>query len=207
MNDSYKNKTGAFTLIEIITAVFVITVLTGAVVLFSRGVFRNSSILNISLTSQSEIRKTFKNFSSEVRSSAPGFEGSYPIEVASSTIFTFYSNIDSDKYTEKIRYYIEGGTLKKGVTKFNVSTGKYDITEKISSEIKNLETTSSTSTFYYYDKNYDGTNSYPTLPYPIDRSEIRLVKFNIISSKYGNYIKTGDINTIQVSLRNLKNSN
>lgn len=204
---SYKNKMRAFTLIEVIVAVFVITILTGAVVAFSRGVLRNSSLLSISLTSQSEIRKTFKNFSSEVRSSAPGFDGSYPIEVASSTTFTFYSNIDSDKYTEKIRYYIEGGTLKKGITKFNISTGRYDTAEKTSFEIKNLDTTSSTSTFYYYDKNYDGTSGYLPLPYPIDRSNIRLVKFNIISSRYGKYIKTGDVNTIQVSLRNLKDSN
>lgn len=201
-----KKSTKGFTLIEIVVALFVVSVLSGAIIAFSRGIFRTSSMLRLSISSQTDIRKTFKSFTSEVRSAAPGWDGSYPVGIASSTTFAFYANIDKDKYTEKVRYYISGSSLKKGVTKFNINSGKYDLSEILTTEILSVNATSGTRFFSYFDKNYDGTETYSRLPEPVDLSRVRLIRFDVSNSQYGKYIKSSDINTVQVSLRNLKDN-
>lgn len=205
MASSSEDKYG-FTLIEIVVAVFVATILSMAVTVFSRGIFKNSSILQSSLTNQTDIRKTFKAFTSEVRSISPGWDGSYPVAIASSTTFVFYTNIDDDKYTEKIRYFLSGTSLKKGIIEFNIASGRYDTVEIEQFVIKDLNVASGTRIFTYFDKDYDGTESYSSIPDPIDISKVRLVRFDINNNHFGKSINSGIKHTVQVSLRNLKDN-
>jgi hypothetical protein len=58
--------------------------------------------------------------------------------------------------------------------------------------------------FYYYDKNYDGTNS--ALATPINIPLVRLIKINILIDKDTNKEPGVITATTQISLRNLKDN-
>ncbi len=201
-----QKQNAGFTLIELLVGVFVFGILSIAIANFSSGILKNSSRLRENLSSQTNIRKAFNNFTSEIRSASPSWDGTYIIEMASSTALTFYSNIDSDKYTEKIRYFISGTKLNKGITKFNINTSSYDLPETISTIAININATSTTRVFTYYDKNYDGTASYPKIPDPVDTSVVRLIRFDLSNNPYGVYLNAPDSSSVQVSLRNLKDN-
>ena len=203
----YQKQTNrGFTLIELLVGIFVFGILSIAIASFSRGIMLNSSRLRQNLSSQTDVRKAFNNFTSEIRSASPSWNGTYIIELASSTALTFYSNIDSDKYTERIRYFVAGTKLNKGITKFNINTSAYDLPEVIKTIAVNINTTSTTRIFTYYDKTYDGTSSYPKIPDPVDTSSIRLIRFDLSNNPYGPYLKSSDSSSVQVSLRNLKDN-
>ena len=53
----------------------------------------------------------------EIREARGGDDGSYIIEKADDFEFIFYSDIDKDELTERVRYFIEGTDFKKEVIK------------------------------------------------------------------------------------------
>lgn len=195
-----------FTLIELALAIFVTSLIGTSVVMFSRSISRNTTILRTGLASQGQIRKVFQSFTTEVRSAAPAWDGSHLIETASSTLFTFYANADQDKYTERIRYYVSGKKLMKGMTKYNTVSGRYDGQEASKIILDNVNVASSTRLFTFYDKSYDGTEAYPRIPDPVDVSLVRLVRFDVSFNQYSQYTKSPEVHTVQVSLRNVKDN-
>jgi hypothetical protein len=52
----------------------------------------------------------------DLREATYSEEGAYPIVSAGPTSLTFYSDIDRDSSVERIRYFLDGTNLKKGVT-------------------------------------------------------------------------------------------
>ncbi len=199
-----KNK--GFTLVEVLIGVIVITILSLAVVVFLKSIFKNSTMFQSSLSSENNIRKTFKNFTTEVRGASNAWDGTYVIETASNNTFSFYSNIDSDKYTEKIKYYLSGNKIYREVIKYNTVTSKYDTGTSTKIIIDNIIYSTSTPVFKYYDSNYDGSTSSLSLSEPVDISKIRLVSFRIYNNKYVNKLNSIDFNEVKASIRNLKDN-
>ncbi len=204
LNSIKKNKFG-FTVVEMLIAIFIITVVGIAVVNFQLDIFSLNKISNNNLIAQEDARKALKSMTAEIRSISQPITGSYAIAETATSSFTFYSNIDTDVSIEKIRYFLSGTTLKKGTIK---PTGNPPLTYSPANEtfkevVHNIANATS-SIFSYYNENYDGTS--PSLPQPVDASLVRLVKINIIIDD--NLLKSPSaLNmTTQVSIRNLKNN-
>ena len=131
--------------------------------------------------------------------------GGYPLGFATSTEILFYSNIDTDILTERVRYFVDGDILKKGVTKptgelfyeYNTST------EQISELVHSLSTPINT-VFSYYDGTYNGADATSTMTYPIILPRVRVigVKLEVKQSSAPN-APIVEIKT-KVQLRNLK---
>lgn len=194
------------TVIEMLLAVFITTVVGIAVTAFARTILRNSAMAKNALTTQSQARKLSQSFVSEVRSALPAWDGSAIVDTASSSSFIFYANLDTDKYTEKVRYFSSSTKLYKGVKKYNIATGVYDLPETLTLILSNLSPASSTSLFSYYDKDYTGSSTYAKLPDPVDISRIRLVKFDLSVNPYAGYTKSVEVFSTQAALRNLKDN-
>jgi type II secretory pathway pseudopilin PulG len=102
----------AFTLIETLVAIFVFTLIMGAVsglIVTAYRIYghawRQSLVID-------EARRGIETMVKEIREAGPGDDGSYPIETAGDKEFIFYSDIDKDGQTEKIRYFL--GTINSG---------------------------------------------------------------------------------------------
>src|SRR3989344_4644245 len=118
------------------------------------------------------------------------------------TAFTFYSDIDDDGLKEKVRYFLNGPLLQKGVIKPTGSPLSYNpASEKITTLIPNV---TNATIFTYYDENYDGAGA--ELTSPINIPVVRLVKITITIDKDPNRAPVTTIFSTQVSIRNLKDN-
>lgn len=197
-----------FTLLETILSLGIITVLGFWILSFQSKIFSFSPLLQTSLDSQIDARRAFRTMNKEIRTATYSNTGAYVIATANTSTLTIYSDVDSDNVRERLRYYLENQTLKRALMEPNISSTPitYNNPETIITLVKNV-TNTSTPIFTYYPTNYDGTTSTTALTYPINTSNIRLVKINleiIVSDNKGNRLPTS-IGT-QVSIRNLKDN-
>jgi prepilin-type N-terminal cleavage/methylation domain-containing protein len=193
-----------FSIIELLITIFIFTVLSTAVYTLFRSISSSNRVLSASIAAQDEARKVLKPLVGEVRDATSSSTGTYAIQTATNTEFTFYSNVDSDTLVERIRYFLSGTTLKKGVIKPSGSPLAYDSGSETVTEVIHHIANGATPIFTYYDENYTGTQA--ALSTPILISSVRLVKIYVIIDPLGASSPSPTIMTTQVQLRNLKDN-
>ncbi|OHA14362.1 MAG: hypothetical protein A3G49_01915 [Candidatus Sungbacteria bacterium RIFCSPLOWO2_12_FULL_41_11] len=203
LKNSRKLKSG-FSVIEVLASIFILTLIGLAVYSFQKDVFLLNGIIFGSLTAQDEARRALKSMSAEIRAASPSSIGAYALSQTTASSFTFYSNIDSDFFKERVRYFLDGATLKKGVIKPSGSPLTYNPANEILSELIHNIAGAATSTFSYYDENYDGTTQ--ALAEPIDIAIVRLIKITIVIDKNPQALPGPVTFTTQISIRNLKDN-
>ena len=200
---SLDNKGAAF--IEVLVAVSISALITGAIVQIFLFSWRNNAIVWEQLATQNEGRKVIQDFGNELREAGASSIGSYPIESASGTAIVFYSNTDDDSLVERIRYFTEGSTLKKGVTKPAGSPLAYvTSTETITEVAHDVANGGSSSIFYYYDGNFSGTQS--PLSSPVTVAQIRMVGITLRLEEDPNLSPVPFYVESKVAIRNLKDN-
>jgi len=200
-----KNKRG-FSLIEILVTVGIFSVVAILLSTMGRDLFFNNYFVQKSLVAEGEGRTTIKQIVKEIRTLSSSDGGAYPFESASSSSLIFYSDIDGDGSKERVRYFLEGQTFKKGEIK---ASGQPPVYPSASEKIKILATdviNSGGKIFTYYDKNYDGATSTPALASPIDVKNIRLIKIELLIDNNQARSPVPLYITSQVTPRNLKDN-
>ena len=90
----------------------------------------------------------------------------------------FYANIDSDSLREKVHFWLDGETIKRGITKPSSDPVSYDIEEQITEiahYVVNIKEAS--PLFLYYDEDFTGSES--SLESPINIPEIKSIKIQL----------------------------
>ena len=199
-----RHSKSGFSMVEVLVSISILTIVGLAVYSFQKDIFSLNRIISGSLTAQDEARRALKRMSAEIRTASPSSLGAYALLQTATSSFTFYSNIDDDSFKERVRYFIDGTTLKKGVTKPSGSPLIYNPADEVISELVHDMADTATSTFSYYDANYDGTTQ--PLVEPIEMSTVRLVKITIVIDR-DPQTSPGPITlTTQISMRNLKDN-
>jgi prepilin-type N-terminal cleavage/methylation domain-containing protein len=101
-----------FTLIETLIAVFIFTLAMGAATGFIVVFYRTHSYASQQVTAIEEARRGIETMVKETRAARTGDNGAYPVERADDKQFIFYSDIDNDGQTERIRYFLS--TINSG---------------------------------------------------------------------------------------------
>jgi prepilin-type N-terminal cleavage/methylation domain-containing protein len=101
-----------FTLIEILIAIAIFGLLTGALFSLIPVLYKINSYAWNQAYAIDEARRGVKVMIREIREARAGGDGSYVIEKAEDSEFVFFSDIDNDSKIEKVRYFL-GGTLNK----------------------------------------------------------------------------------------------
>lgn len=167
-----------FTLVEAVVVIGILGMITVLLANFQTGIFRDYSTANAGLTSDGEMRSAMRHFIRDVRAAAPAQTGAYAIETAGTSTFTFYSDVDGDDLRDRVRYFLSGTTLMRGVTPPTGSPSVYlDSNERQVSAVHALSL-GATSLFNYYDGNYTGTTS--PLTQPVDIAHVRYVRMTLI---------------------------
>jgi len=141
-----------FTLIETVVFISVFTlvmiILVSSIIFFYRA---NAYSVEQSFAVNSA-RKGIELLVRDIREVTYSDEGAYPLIDGADNNISFYSDIDRDNNVERVRYFLEDGSLKKGVTKSSGNPLSYDlgteIVSIISPDIRNDE--QSVSIFRYY---------------------------------------------------------
>lgn len=194
-----------FTLVETLIALFIFSLATIVVGNFARDIFFYNSIAQSELDVEYSGRKILNPIISEIRSATLSSVGAYPVESVATSSFVFFSNIDSDNKKERVRYFLEGTNLKKGVIKptGTVSLIYVSANEVVTTIIPDVRN-GTTSLFSFYDTNYTGSST--PLTYPINIPNVRFVKISLILDKDVNRLPGPVTVTTQVAIRNLKDN-
>lgn len=199
-----KKNTAGFTLMETIVTIFIFTIISLGASMIIKNIIVSSKQFKLSIENIDSSRLVAFNFTNELRSASVGVDGSYPITLASSSQIIFYSSYgNSSGLVNKIRYYISGEELKKGITEPSGNPLIYNPSSEIISTVETGIKNENIPLFYYYDSNYSGSES--ALSQPVNINSINYVKINMLILKQSlrNSTTTFIINTGS-SIRNLK---
>jgi type II secretory pathway pseudopilin PulG len=198
-----KKQTG-FSIIEIIIAIFILTLISILVINFQLDIFSLNRLSSDNLDIQINLRQSLKTLTAEIRSALPSTLGAYPLAETSTSSLIFYTNTDSDTLVEKVHYFLDGQTFKKGTTK---PTGNPLIYNPANESFKSLAdnvTNGETAIFDYYNSDYDGTS--PSLSQPVDAGLVRLIKVTLIIDEDVDKSPLPVSITTQVTPRNIKDN-
>jgi prepilin-type N-terminal cleavage/methylation domain-containing protein len=172
---------GGFTLIELIISMAIMSMLAFFLVRFAGDLTTSSVDLNRQLLAQEEIHATLRMLQPELRGSNQSVNGAYQLASVGTSTLGFYSDIDGDGVPEKVRYFLNGTTLMKGIIKpSGAPLGYATSTERTQELVKQIVV--GTQLFSYYDKDATSTISNP-LPQPVDPSLVKSVKITIVANQ------------------------
>lgn len=161
---------------EVIIGIGILGILMlGIVALVARlSVLPESTIAH--LDQEQATRSAVETMIDSLRRMNPSDTGAYPIEAATATSVTFYVNMDADNARERVRYFVDGAILKRGITKATGTPSIYDSAEeKIETIVRGVQNT--TPIFEYYNGTYAGAE--PALSAPIPNQNIRYISVTL----------------------------
>ena len=201
-----KDKRG-FTIIEIVIALAVLLLASGAIAVFQTDFFSINAFLGKGLTVQRDTEKVIDEIVEELRTAAQSDVGVYPLEITASTSLAFYANIDKDAAKERVHYFLSGGDLWKSVvepTGQPVTYATSTAQETLVLALRNIVTADAPQIFSYYDTNYMGTTT--PLVQPVNVILIRLIGISITVDEDLALLPSPITVSSQVTIRNLKDN-
>lgn len=199
-----------YTLIEVIVMVGVLSLILLAIYAFLSNLLGFSRKFTSAMSTQQQINTVLKEFVREARTMSISEGGAYPIQEASSTSFTFFSDYDKDGTVERIRYFYSTTTtsIMKGI--IEPVGGVYNsANESISQRISNVTTAATTTAvFTYFNSSYDGVGTTTALATPVNIPSIRHIKvqFFVMLKGFNQQSTSTTIFSTQVTPRNLKDN-
>lgn len=192
------------TLVELIIVIFIFGMIAVATAQFQVDVFRLTGLADKSLNAVFNSRQVLKVMATELRSASPSSTGSYPLQAIATSTITFYSDIDDDGVKERVRYFMQGTNLIRGIIEPTGNPFIYNsASEATTTLVQNVRNATSTNLFDYFDTDYDGTTAPLSNP---PTSDVRLVRITIKIDEDPNRPPAALTSTTQVSIRNLKDN-
>ena len=196
-----KSNIAGFTLIEImvVMAIFIIFIMMSSDYIIQG--FRSSTYIYEQASAIQNAGKVQDIMVKEIRKANRSQAGDYLLDTVQPQTFIFYSDVNSDGSTEKIRYFLENNTLKGGIILAVGIPSQYPAENEVISTLSNYINNNTDPIFTYYDKD----NQLIANP-SANKQSIRLinilVKINVTPSQapLDYYLKA------DVQIRNLKDN-
>ncbi len=109
---SFASENKSFTIVETIVTVVIFSLLLGVISSLVVLGYRSYGYSLQQSRAIDEARKGIKTMIKEIREAKQGDDGSYPIEKAEDKEFIFFSDVDKDGDTERVRYFL--GSVNSG---------------------------------------------------------------------------------------------
>lgn len=168
-----------FTLIELLIAVAIFSLVVLGSSWFIIHGLRYNAIIWEQLATQNEGRQAVQNFVDDIRRAEESSLGSYAISKTDDYEIIFYANIDDDHSKERLRYWLENGTFKKGITNPSGNPLSYPTVDEIVVELAHsvVNPEKNVPIFQYFDQDYSGTQV--SLAQPVSVVEVRVIKIQL----------------------------
>jgi len=167
--------------------------------------WRYNTIIWDQLQGQTDARRVVQETVNIIRKAEESSIGAFPVVLAKDNELIIYANVDTDFYRERIRFWLDGTTLKRGIIKPSGNPLNYSGTEQVvdlAHYVVNIS--KGIPLFIYYDENYTGVEN--PLTTPAEVALIKLVKVQLLIEK--NPDKTPIPLRVEsmVQIRNLKSN-
>jgi prepilin-type N-terminal cleavage/methylation domain-containing protein len=170
-----KFRSAGFSLIEIVIAVSIFSVLIFVAANLLVSVMRNPKLQLATLDNIDQARMVASNFANEMRSAA---YGTYPLVEAGDFQVIFYSTVGATQgNVNKIKYYTENNILYKGVTA--PVDGIYDPESEVVKSVLSGLANDANPLFYYYNGEYDANGTGEHLVQPVNINSVKFVEINL----------------------------
>ncbi len=185
------------TFIETLITIFIFTISLGALFGIVINLYKTHDYIFQQSQAIFEARQGIKTMVKEIREARSGDDGSYIIEKADDYEFIFFSDIDDDGKAERVRYFLDGPNLKKGVIKPTGWPISYPSENEeisiIASYVRNQP-----PIFHYYDGNGN------ELPPPARLKDTKMMNVYLVINVDPNRPPQDFVLESYVQLRNLK---
>lgn len=168
------------TLMELIIAMSIMTLAMGGFsLLFVRSWTQNGFILETGMASANASRAV-EGIVKEIRKARQADNGGYLIDSGDSFSLTFYEDIDDDGVTERVHYFLENGTLKRGIREPTAppsptyASGDGTVTVLASF----IDNQNNEPLFFYFGDNYPADTT--PLSVPVTVNDVYLVRVKAI---------------------------
>ena len=204
MNSMRSLKNNGYTLVETLVVIAIFIILSLGVNTLLVAVIKTPSQQLRAANNIDQARRVLASFTNEMRNAAAGSDGSYQLAQADDAQIIFYSTYGtSGSIANRIRYYLSGTTLYKGVIVPTGSPLSYNASNEVVTAVQSNLANGSTPVFYYYDDTYSGTTS--PLVQPVNLTQVKFVIINLIVNQQDSASDTSTF-TIQggAAIRSLK---
>ena len=170
------NSQFGFTLVEVLVGIVLIMVLGLAIFGLQTILNRNQTWIWKNYLSINQANSIVETLARELRTARTGDNGAFALEVAYDQEIRFYSDIDFDGETEKVRYSLSGTELVKGV----IEPVGYPVTYPEANEkevsLTNIVRNGDTPIFYYYNGDWPEDLENNPLSIPVRLSDTKLMR-------------------------------
>jgi prepilin-type N-terminal cleavage/methylation domain-containing protein len=192
-----------FTLIEVIVASFILTILVGISAIFFVYFFKNYNFSFEQNRSLDDAQSSINKLITELKEAKTSESGAYPLLTTNDQEITFFADIDNDGKVEQVRYFLDNTQLKRGLIEPEAPPLIYDPAKEkvvvITDDVRN----SAIPLFYYYNGDWPGDIVNNPLAAGARLLNTRLVKVNLIINTNPGLQKDFNISS-EVMIRNLK---
>ncbi len=148
------NGSRGITLVETVVWVAVTTMIFVAIVQSVQAFYRTNTYAVEQGFAVSSAQRGIESMIKTLRESAYSSNGAYPIIAMATSSFSVYADIDDDPFIERVRYFIEADSLKRGVIDPSGDPPVYtnpEVITVLSEFVRNQQ--KEVSLFKYYDVN------------------------------------------------------
>ena len=199
-----KNNQKGVTILEILVAVTIFAIMVIAWNNLIIKTYKSSSFGQEQLEAIRQAQKGIEQMTREIREMSTAENGAYPLELAGDNELIFYSDVDQDVLTERVRYYISSSTLYRATVDPTGDPLDYDLNNENTTILASYINNSSTPMFTYFNDQYPFDTENNPLPAPTRLIETKLMhiflRINIEPSRAPNDF---DVES-DVQIRNLK---
>lgn len=197
-----RNKSAGFTLLEVVVAIGLFAMIIVGVTAFITTTFKSNDVIYNQLSAQKDARNALSTIVKELRNANSSSIGSYLIDTAASSTIVFYSDLNSDTFRERVRYFVSGNLLKKGVISPSGSPLAYNpASEAVTIVARDIIPNS--EPFQYFNETYNG-NGTGLLAQPVNVTTVRYVRITMVIDQKPNVAPVPLTASAEVEIRNLK---
>lgn len=168
-------KTRGMTLLEALVWVSITSMIMLTIVTSVQYFYRANTYTVEQAAAITSAQRGIENMVKTMREAAYSSNGAYPIISLATSSVSFYADVDSDPFVERLRYFVEGGSLKRGIIDPSGDPPVYTNPETISSVsdfVRNVD--QNVATFTYYDINGARMTDLS------DISEVRFIEVTVV---------------------------
>lgn len=170
-----KNLNG-FTFIEVLITVAITGIVSLAIVGLQYIITQNQLVTFQNFLNIEEANAQITTLVREIRNIRPGENAAYSLERANDQELIFYSDIDYDGESEKVRYTLSGTQLVKGVIEPTDFPATYPSANEKVKVLTNNARNGGDAIFYYYNGDWPADTTTNPLPSPTRLSDSKLLR-------------------------------